>query len=210
MLLAVGAGTVAFIGIVFSLLFLTVQYSSTAFTPRLNLFRDAPIVWRAFALFTAVVVYSFTASLVIGRSRVHVGRRPRRRVRCCPWVARRVSEAADGGVQLHPARVDAGRGRGSGARGDRRPLHGPTGRRAEPNERDLTDDAGAPRGHWHEIRWPGHAATLQVIDVPRVLRAAERSGTTVRFRSGAGETLSRVGAVAAAGGEPDPGLGGRC
>ena len=66
MLVAVGAGTVTFIGVVFSLLFLVVQFGSTAFSPRLNLFRDAPIVWRAFSLFTAIVAYSFTAAIVIG------------------------------------------------------------------------------------------------------------------------------------------------
>jgi uncharacterized membrane protein len=38
MLIAVGAGTVTFIGIVFSLLFLVVQFATTTFTPRLNLF----------------------------------------------------------------------------------------------------------------------------------------------------------------------------
>jgi len=46
MLIAVGAGTVAFIGIVFSLLFLVVQFATTTFTPRLNLFRDDPIGLR--------------------------------------------------------------------------------------------------------------------------------------------------------------------
>ena len=82
---------------------------------------------------------------------------------------------------------------------------GPPG---QADERDLTDDAGAA-GHWHEIRWPGHAATLQVIDVPRVLAAAERSGTTVRFTSGAGETLCEGSVIAVAGGEPDPELAGQ-
>ena len=67
MLIAVGAGTIAFIGIVFSLLFLVIQFGSTTFTPRLNLFRDAPIVWRTFAFYTAVVVYALTAALVIAR-----------------------------------------------------------------------------------------------------------------------------------------------
>ena len=66
MLVAVGAGTVTFIGIVFSLLFLVVQFASTTFTPRLSLLRDDPIVWRAFAFYTSVVVYSLTAALVIG------------------------------------------------------------------------------------------------------------------------------------------------
>src|SRR5512146_5485 len=47
MLFAVGAGLVTFIGVVFSLLFLVVQFASTTFTPRLNLFYSAPIVWHA-------------------------------------------------------------------------------------------------------------------------------------------------------------------
>ena len=62
-----GAGTVTFIGIVFSLLFLVVQFATTTYGPRLSLFRDDPIVWRAFAFYTALVVYSLTAALVIGR-----------------------------------------------------------------------------------------------------------------------------------------------
>jgi uncharacterized membrane protein len=66
MLVAVGAGFVPFIGIVFSLLFLVVQFGATTFTPRLNLFRDAPIVWHAFSFFTAVIVFSFTAAFQIG------------------------------------------------------------------------------------------------------------------------------------------------
>ena len=65
-LLAVGAGIVTFIGIVYSLLFLVVQFGSTTFTPRLNLFRDAPIVWHAFGFFTGVLVFSFTAAFSIG------------------------------------------------------------------------------------------------------------------------------------------------
>jgi uncharacterized membrane protein len=42
MLVAVAAGTVTFIGVVFSLQFLVVQFGSTTFTPRLTLFRYAP------------------------------------------------------------------------------------------------------------------------------------------------------------------------
>src|SRR5687768_3133442 len=47
-LVAVGIGIVTFTGVVYSLLFLVVQFGTTTFTPRLNLFRDAPIVWHAF------------------------------------------------------------------------------------------------------------------------------------------------------------------
>ena len=67
MLVAVGAAFVPFIGIVYSLLFLVVQFGTTTFTPRLNLFRDSPIVWHGFAFFTGVIVFVFTAALAIGK-----------------------------------------------------------------------------------------------------------------------------------------------
>jgi uncharacterized membrane protein len=76
MLISVAAATVTFIGIVYSLLFLVVQFGSTTFTPRLNLFRDDPVLWRTFAFYTAVVVYSLTASLVIGQDEKTSGALP--------------------------------------------------------------------------------------------------------------------------------------
>ncbi len=60
MLVAVGAGFVPFIGIIYSMLFLVVQFGSTMYTPRLNLFRDSPIVWHGFSFFTAVIVFALT------------------------------------------------------------------------------------------------------------------------------------------------------
>lgn len=66
MLVAVGAGFVPFIGIVYSMLFVVVQFGSTTFTPRLNLFRDDPIVWHAFSFLTVVIVFALTAAFAIG------------------------------------------------------------------------------------------------------------------------------------------------
>ena len=63
MLFAVGGGIISLVAVVFSLLFLTVQFASTALSPRLNLFRDAPIVWHAFGLFVGVFVFATTAAL---------------------------------------------------------------------------------------------------------------------------------------------------
>lgn len=65
-LLGVGIGIVPFIGVVYSLPFLVVQFGSTTFTPRLNLFRDAPIVWHAFGYFAGILVFSLTAAIAIG------------------------------------------------------------------------------------------------------------------------------------------------
>ncbi len=68
-LLAVGAGLLTFIGVIFSLLFLVVQFGSTTFTPRLNLFYTAPIVWHAFGFYTGVLVFSFVAAFSTGATR---------------------------------------------------------------------------------------------------------------------------------------------
>ena len=63
LLFAFAGGIIALVAVVFSLLFLTVQFASTTLSPRLNLFRDAPVVWHAFGLFTGVFVFATTAAL---------------------------------------------------------------------------------------------------------------------------------------------------
>ena len=65
MLFAVGAGLMTFVGVVYSLLFLVVQYGTTTFTPRLNLFHAAPIVWHSFGFYTGVIVYAFVAAFAM-------------------------------------------------------------------------------------------------------------------------------------------------
>ena len=49
-LVAVGFGVLGLVSLIFSLLFLVVQWAFTSLSPRLNLFRDDPIVWRTFGL----------------------------------------------------------------------------------------------------------------------------------------------------------------
>ena len=48
------------------MLFLVVQWVATTFTPRLTLFRDAPIVWRTAGLAIGVILYCITAALAAG------------------------------------------------------------------------------------------------------------------------------------------------
>ena len=60
---AVAGGMLAFTGVVFSLLLLVVQFGSTTFTPRLNLFRNDPFVWHSFAFFVATITYCSIAAL---------------------------------------------------------------------------------------------------------------------------------------------------
>ncbi len=203
MLVAVGAGTVTFIGIVFSLLFLVVQFGMTTFTPRLNLFRDAPIVWRAFAFYTAVVVYSLTAALVIGQDE-----RTSAVVPIIAFVAilisivlfRRLQTTAFNSIQLASTLAQvAHRGREviDGLYVEAAPASDPldgAARSARPEE---------PIG---EIRWPHRAAIVQVIDVPRVLRAAELAHAVIDFTVATGEMIAEGGVLAAVSGPTRPEL----
>lgn len=63
LLFAIGGGIISLVAVVFSLLVLTVQFASTTLSPRLNLFRDTPLVWHAFGLFVGVFVFASTAAL---------------------------------------------------------------------------------------------------------------------------------------------------
>lgn len=205
MLIAVGAGTVTFIGIVFSLLFLVVQFGSTTFTPRLNLFRDAPIVWRAFALYAGVVVYSFTAALVIGREETTSGVVPIVAfigVIASLVVYRQLQMRAFTFIQLAPTLVQVTR-RGREVI-DALYCPGP------PTEDVVrrTQPTATPRVHGggREIRWPGRGGIVQVIDVPAVLRAAESARTVIDFHVGPGQTIAEGAVLASTDGSAGPGL----
>jgi uncharacterized membrane protein len=70
-----GLGVLGIVSIIFALLVGVVQWAATSFSPRLNLFRDDPLVWRTFAFAVGVFVYSVTAGLVsasAGRTSVAV------------------------------------------------------------------------------------------------------------------------------------------
>ena len=190
MLIAVGAGTIAFIGIVFSLLFLVIQFGSTTFTPRLNLFRDAPIVWRTFAFYTAVVVYALTAALVIARDE--------RTSAAVPIVAfaavlasiilyRLLQTAAFKSLQLASILDQV-------ARRGREVIDGlytqPASVTNPVVDDNRTSTASDSEGDQQLIRWPRASGIVQVIDVPRVLRAAEHARAVVAFKVGSGEMIA--------------------
>ena len=65
----VGSGMLAFTGIVFSLTFVMVQFSATAYSPRLVLWvaRD-PVISHAIGIFTATFLYSITALSWVDRA----------------------------------------------------------------------------------------------------------------------------------------------
>ena len=202
MLIAVGAGTVTFIGIVFSLLFLVVQFATTTFTPRLNLFRDDPIVWRAFAFYTAVVVYSLTAALVIGQDEETSAVVPIVAfvaILAAIVVYRRLQMGAFKSIQLASALAQIGR-RGREVIDGLYLAKVPV---SDPIDRPDPATAAFSEEPMKEIRWPRMAAVVQVIDVPRVLRAAERFRTVVEFKVGSGQTIAEGSTAAVVTGRTD-------
>jgi uncharacterized membrane protein len=206
MLVAAGAGTVAFIGIVFSLLFLVVQFGSTAFSPRLNLFRDAPIVWRTFSFYTGVVVYSLTAALVIGREEKTSAAVP-----IVAFVAvlasiilyRQLQIGAFKSIQLSSTLAQVAH-RGRVVIDGLYVLKAPV---ADPINQPGSAGAPSPSEHaLHEVRWPRRDAIVQVIDVPRVVRAAQRADVVLQFKVGSGEMISEGATVAVVRGESEAAL----
>src|SRR6195952_575384 len=65
----VGGGLIALIGLIYTLLFLVVQFAATTHSPRLTMFRDSPLVWRGFGLFLGTFAFITTALLATGDQR---------------------------------------------------------------------------------------------------------------------------------------------
>ncbi|MFE9559623.1 DUF2254 family protein [Streptomyces sp. NPDC006487] len=72
LLFTLGFGVISLVSIIYSMLFLVIQFSASTFTPRLGLFRDDPIVWRTFAFTVGVFVFSITSGLAVGARRTTV------------------------------------------------------------------------------------------------------------------------------------------
>jgi uncharacterized membrane protein len=200
MLVAVGAGFVPFIGIVYSMLFLVVQFGSTTFTPRLNLFRDDPIVWHGFSFFTAVIVFAFTAVFAIGsasettllvpiflgiatlaaiallRSLQTAAFRSIQLASILEQVSQRGREVIEG---IHPE-ILAASDRSGGLSNDRASV-----------VVEMPSDG-------RDVLWPRRSSIVQTVDVPRLVRVAEHEGARIHLCVAPGETIfdqSRVAVV---------------
>ena len=185
-LVAVGFGVLGLVTIIFSLLFLVVQWAFTSLSPRLNLFRDDPIVWRTFALAIGVFVFSVTTALVIGDQQkvsVIVPAAEMAAVLAAIALIRTLQVKAFASIQLAPTLAAiAGQGRGILDDLYSRPYT------AEPEP-----------GVWlpprrRAVPWPHRQAILQQIDLGRLLRAAD--GAVIVLRIGMGDTLQQGAPVA--------------
>jgi uncharacterized membrane protein len=201
MLFVVGASFVPFMGIVYSLLFLVVQHGTATFTPRLNLFRDSPIVWHAFSYFTSVIVFTFVAALAIGKDDQTTLLLPAAvivMVLVALAVFRNLQSAAFTSIQL-AATLTAVTRRG------RQVLDGvypdPLGASTEPEQ---SAPSGVRPTDGREVLWPSRPGTLQVIDIPRLMDAAERADAVIEVCVWPGDVIPEQGRVAVIHGGDEP------
>jgi uncharacterized membrane protein len=199
LLFAVGAGIVTFIGIVYSLLFLVVEFGSTAFTPRLNLFRDAPIVWHAFGFFTGVLVFSFTAAFAIGGNDETTGLVPLTLVLLLLTsigLFRALQTGAFKSIQLASVLAQV-------TERGREVIDGVYPAGSDDRTYPAREDLPAVNT---SIRWTRGAAVMQHVDVPRLLECAERADAIVELRLRPGETILQGSVLALVRGGDGAGL----
>jgi len=185
-LVGVGFGVLGLVSLIFTLLFLVAQWAFGSLSPRLNLFRDDPIVWRTFGLAIGVFVFSVTAALAIGNDpevSVVVPAAEVAAVLLTLALIRALVVKAFASVQLAPAlSAIAARGRVTIDDLYRHPQAGdrPPARRFPPLTRTVT--------------WPHRQAILQQLDRQRLLAAARAAVIVLRARIG--DTLQEGAPVA--------------
>ena len=175
-LIGVGFGVLGLVSIIFSLLFLVVQWAFSSLSPRLNLFRDDPIVWRTFGLAVGVFVFSVTAALVIGNDpevSVIVLATEVAGVLAALAMIRTLQVKAFASIQLAPT-LSAIAARGGGILDDVYPRPGPDGRPPGPPLPPLR----------RAVTWPHRQAILQQLDVRRLAGAAGSAVIVLRARIG--------------------------
>lgn len=191
MLFAIAAGVLPLLGIAYSLLFLVVQWSHSMFTPRLNLFRDHPAVWHAFGLFTAVFVFAITAAFSIGdqaAASVLVPLTATLLVLVVVGLFRILLTTAFDSIQLG-ATLHAVVARG---------IQVIDGMYPQPFDPTAPTGPASPLPPTRvEVSWPHPGATVQRIDVARLVRLAARTDCVVEFRVSVGEVVRQGRAFAA-------------
>ncbi|MCZ4125153.1 DUF2254 family protein [Streptomyces sp. H39-S7] len=187
---SLGFGVIGLVSIIFSLLFLVVQWAATTFSPRLGLFRDDPLVWRSFAFALGVFVFCVTSALSLGtRTEVSI---------VVPSIAMvlvlvalvflyTLQSRAFASIQLGPC------------------LHAITGRShrviATVYDRPPGDEKAAgptlpPATGGTPVTWPGPGAVLRGIDMPALVEAARAHDCLIVLCQATGQLLIRGRPVA--------------
>ena len=175
-LIGVGFGILGLVTLIFSLLFGVVQWAFSSLSPRLNLFREDPVVWRTFGLAVGVFVFSITAALVIGdkpKVSVIVPIAEVAAVLASVLMIRVLQLKAFASIQLAPT-LSAIAARGRRVLNDLYPRSEGAG---------STPAAPLPPLR-RTVIWPYRQATLQQLDVRRLAGAAGRAVIVLRVPIG--------------------------
>src|SRR5580658_7489851 len=184
-LVAVGFAVLGLVSVIFSLLFLVVQWAFGSLSPRLNLFRDDPIVWRTFGFAVGVFVFSVTAALVIGNDpqvSVIVPAAEIAGVLAALALIRTLQVKAFASIQLAPT-LSAIATQGRGILDDLYPRPGPAG----------SSPAPLPPLR-RAVTWPHRQAILQQLNLHRLLDTPD--GTIIVLRARIGDTLQEGAVIA--------------
>ncbi|MGW1770216.1 DUF2254 family protein [Streptomyces sp. NPDC002104] len=200
LLFTLGFGVISLVSIIYSMLFLVVQFSASTFTPRLGLFRDDPIVWRTFAFTVGVFVFSITSGLAIGARRTAVSTLVPGIAMVLTLVAltlmRTLQTKAFLSIQLgHSLTAIATRAHRLFDDLYPRPYDPETEAQAEAEAQaraaTRTATATAAAATTTAVRWTGPAVVVQRIDVRALVALAERRGCSLSFLVAPGATVSR-------------------
>ncbi|MFF3391832.1 DUF2254 family protein [Streptomyces sp. NPDC002669] len=196
----VGLGVLSITTLIFSLLFLVVQWAAGNFSHRLALFRSDPVVWRVFAFTIGVLAFTVASILAIGsRPSVSLAVPVTTLVLAALTLlfVRRLQLDALRSIQLSHVLGDL-RGRGLGALAVYYPPVGD----GEPWR--ALPDGPETSGPVSSVRWRGDAALVEQLDLARPARAAARTDAVVVLRARVGDTLYRGDVVAEVHGGPVP------
>lgn len=183
---AIATGMITLTGIVFSLVFVMVQFSSTAYSPRLVLWisRD-PLMYHAMGVFTATFIYAIAAIAWIDRS--GSGRVPFVSV----WIVMALLMASVGVFVALVHRVNRLQINNvlnfTGDFGRRvvESLYPPLDRYV--TAKDRTDFRQLPVTQ--ALHYSGSPRTIQALDMAALTALAESSGGVVEMTAAVGDTL---------------------
>ena len=184
LLFTLGIGVIGVVSIVFSLLFGVVQWSASTFSPRLNLFRGDPLVWRTFALAVGVFTFAVTAGVVSLNSTDVTVLVPATAILAALvtfGLIRALQIRAFLSLQLASV-LDAVTSRGRAVIVAVYPL------RSEPQA--ATDEPSAELPELRRtVTWAGAPGVVQQLELRWLIEAATRADALVVFRVGVGDTV---------------------
>ena len=201
LLFAIGGGVIALISVIYSLLFLVVQWASTAFSPRLALFRDDPIVWHSSGFFVGMFAYCTVAALRMGDAptiSVLVPGIALIMAVASLVVIRRLQLRAFRSIQLSAVLSELDqRGRAVLDRIYQAPL----------TARDVRTSGAAPDANWsterpaRALRWKERPGVLQRMDLDRLVELAGATDSVIALDVGVGDTVQEGAVLATVAGE---------